>query len=266
MKKTVTFVFLLSTLLLAITLGAQADNTVCGGAIFLVPDGSLHEGTFTSLGQARHFRFVARANRSYGIMVENLSPTDGEQNVSISAPTDACAGTQLPTRSTPQIEPFSNTGSGMSQFGGVRLSLKTASDTDVFFVVSTGIASVPGDFRVRMEETTLFNPLWSTFGGFETFYRFQNATNSGCSVTLRLVSDLGTVVANPTFTVSANSTAATRTTGPTDLDLGNDQAGQAVITHDCPPGAIQVDGFTGRFDLATPVVLPIKIQAARQMR
>ncbi len=175
----------------------------------------------------------------------------------------------LPVTFTNDIEPFSNTGTGMSQFGAVRLSLTAANNTEVFFFVNTGIATAPGDFRVRVEETTLFNPLWSTFGGFETFYRFQNATNSACSVTLRMVNDAGTVVANSTQPIPANSTAPTVFTGPMaqgGLNLANDQAGGATITHNCPPGAIQVDGFTGRFDLAAPVVLPIKIQTARQMR
>ena len=119
--------------------------------------------------------------------------------------------------------------------------------------------------QVSVAETTLFNPLWSTFGGFETFYRFQNSTNSSCNVTLRMVNDAGAQVANPSFAIPANSTAPTRTTGPTDLNLANDQAGQAIITHDCPPGAIQVDGFLGLFGAQTNV-LPIRIQTARQMR
>jgi hypothetical protein len=45
-------------------LPARADNTSCKGAIFLVPDGSLHTGMFTAAGQLRWFRFAPKAGRS----------------------------------------------------------------------------------------------------------------------------------------------------------------------------------------------------------
>ncbi|MGH9779231.1 MAG: tail fiber domain-containing protein, partial [Candidatus Acidiferrales bacterium] len=41
-------------------------------------------------------------------------------------------------------------------------------------------------------------------------------------------------------------------------------AGRGSITHDCPPGAVQVDGFVGNFSGVAPAVLPIKIVAARE--
>lgn len=78
-------------------------------------------------------------------------------------------------------------------------------------------------FRVRVEETTQLNPLWSTSG------------NNG----------------------------VTRNTGPSDLNVGNGQAGHATVTHDCPPGAIQVDAY-----LSTKLgkMLPLKGGPARQQR
>ena len=55
---------------------ARADNTVCDGAIFLVPDGSAQTGTLAA-GETRWFKYDNKARRSYSIEVENLSPTDG---------------------------------------------------------------------------------------------------------------------------------------------------------------------------------------------
>ena len=115
-------------------------------------------------------------------------------------------------------------------------------------------------------ETTLTSPLFTTFSGFQTFYRFNNPTNQAVSVTLKLIDDTNAVVGNTTFTVAANSTAPTRNTGPTDLNLAPNTAGQAIITHDGNPGAIQVDGFSGNFSISPPSVIPIKIVAARQQR
>ncbi len=264
MKKTVALVFLLSILLVAFTPGAQADNTACSGAVLMVPDGSPHEGTFTAPGQQRWYRFIAKENRSYAVMTENLSSTDEQFALSIAFdPTSSCnPNDTLLSTIGESTEPVAlSFGSGSERF-----LIVVPFDTNVFFPL---VGFSGGAFRVRVEETTLFNPLWSTFGGFETFYRFQNSTNASCDVTLRMVNDAGMQVANTTFPIPANSTVPTVFTGPTaqgGLNLADNQAGQAVITHDCPPGAIQVDGFTGRFDLAAPVVLPIKIQTARQMR
>ncbi len=251
-------------LLVGASLSAQADNTVCDNAILLVPDGSPHEGNFTAPAQLRWFRFVARANRSYVIMTENLSPTDIQPQLDMLSPFDACGGTQI--GGTPTANQVPDSVSIGGAVGSFRRAVLVGSDMNLFFALGFGAS---GAFRVRIEETTLFNPLWSTFGGFETFYRFQNTTNTSCNVGLRLVNDAGMQVASTTLPIPANSTAPTVFTGPAGqggLNVGNDQAGGAIITHDCPPGAIQVDGFTGRFDLAAPAVLPIRIQTARQMR
>ena len=78
--------------------------------------------------------------------------------------------------------------------------------------------------------------------------------------------DAGTIVVNDTFTVAANSTAPTRNTGPSDYNVPDNTAGQAIITYDGTPGAIQVDGFSGNFSVNPPIVLPIKIVPARQQR
>ncbi len=259
----------LAALVLAFTLGAQADNTVCTGAIYLVPDGSPLDGVIAG---ERWFFTSVRAGRSYAIMVDNTGPSDGQDIVFFfGLILDTCAGGAAPgVRFIQTVEPRSVTVGNFhigDPDGSTRVSFRPSATGDVFFNVLTTIS--PGSFRIRVEETTLFNPLWSTFGGFETFYRFQNSTNAECSVTLRMINDAGTQVANTTFPIPANSTVPTVFTGPAaqgGLNLANDQVGQAVITHDCPPGAIQVDGFTGRFDLAAPVVLPIKIQTARQTR
>jgi hypothetical protein len=45
------------------TPAVPADNTSCAGSIFVVPDGSRHEGSFTAAGQLRWFRFIASRTR-----------------------------------------------------------------------------------------------------------------------------------------------------------------------------------------------------------
>src|SRR5437763_867800 len=70
---------------------AQADNTSCNGATFVVPDGGTHEGDLSGPG-ARWYRFVAKAGRSYAIMLENLTPGDEQAEIGAVGIFDACGG------------------------------------------------------------------------------------------------------------------------------------------------------------------------------
>jgi hypothetical protein len=243
---------------------ARGDNTACAGSWPLVPDGDAQQGTFTAASQARWFRFAVRPNRSYAVLLEHGSPFDVQPQIcSTGRIAGSCLSGPTPSFVDRSIqEPAESTTNIVTRFG-----YKAISATDVFFSANQcGGGTTPQDFRVRVVETTLTSPLFTTFNGFETFYRFNNPTNQNVSVTLTLIDDSGVQVASTTFTVNANSTAATRNTGPTDLNLADNTAGQAYITYDGLPGAIQVDGFSGNFSVNPPIVLPIKIVPARQQR
>lgn len=132
-------------------------------------------------------------------------------------------------------------------------------------IVGDTTCTASSTYTIQLFDTTLVNPLWSTFNIFETFYRIQNVSNITVNVTLQLINDPsfgGAVVASDTFSLAAGTTAPTRNTGPTDLNLADNQAGQAIISHDGPPGAIQVDGFLRGVSGGILVVLPIKVTSA----
>jgi hypothetical protein len=237
-------------LALSLASAGYADNDVCSGAIVLVPDGSASVGTLAAAapGVTRWFRFVGKAHRSYAVMLENLTSPSQQSEIAAADMTASCGGPSLnPRPDTDFIEPVSISCLGSASFcGAARTALKTAGDTDVFFPVIQ-INEVHGaQFRVRVEETTQFNPFWSTSSGFETYYAIQNTTNDDCSVTLDLRTQANGTPAggasSATFTLAAN-TSTTRHTGAGDLNLANSQVGQATVTHDCPPGAIQVDAY-----------------------
>lgn len=260
MKKSTTFVFLFSTLLLAFTPGAQADNTICTGAIRLVPDGSAHESAIAN--EVRWYRFLARPNRSYVIALENLSSGDILPLLSVqNMHTVDCMGAAPTSTDVGFTEP-----NGINQaVGAGRRSLTVASETEVFFSVNPNSMN-PGSLRIRIEETTLFSPRWSTFGGFYTTWGFQNTTNTDLSVTLRVfTAGNPSPIATSTFAVNAN-TVVFRDTRPTDLDLAAGQAGSVVVTHNGPPGAILMDGFMTNENGTVFVTVPVKSETARQMR
>ena len=244
-------------LLCLVPFTAAADNTTCDNATWITPDGSVLEGTFAAQ-EFRWFRFTGKTDRSYALMNEFPNP-DGTTGGGITPPEGPCGSTVVAAggtvTSTTFQEPtaYANTAPG-------RYSIKVAANQTVYFGIFGPAAGM--QYRIRVEDTTQINTFFSTYSGFNTFYRFTNTTNQSVSVTLKLVSDAGTVVASETFTVSANRAAPTRNTSAADLNVPANTAGFAVITHLGTPGAIAADAFLS----GTGGVLPLRIVNARQPR
>ena len=74
---------------------ARADNSVCENATLLVPDGSAQTGELPVPGGPKWFRFVAKADRSYAIMLENLTSPDQQPALEVAFITDARFSTAL---------------------------------------------------------------------------------------------------------------------------------------------------------------------------
>src|SRR5574341_2415293 len=248
-------------LLLVCALGAQAQSVDCNSPTSVAPDGRTLSGSIPAV-TTFWFSVAARGTSSYAAEANYPTAADSAfPALDAFAPTDVqpgCSGSStLSPRNIMQFDPVIPNGNRVSV---------TAATAMTILVSVTNSTMQARDFTVRVAETTLFNPLWSTFGGFETFYRLQNTTRDSLNVTLRLINDAGTTVATHNQMLAANSTAPTIFTGPgpaPGLGVPDNQAGQAILTHDGPPGALQVDGFLGLFT-ATPVVLPIKIVPARE--
>jgi hypothetical protein len=244
---------------------AQADNTSCKGAIFLVPDGSRHTGSFTAAGQLRWFRFAPKAGRSYSIGIENLSPTDLQPFVEFSEDNtraDTCAGPEVATLFTESHEPASKALKGT--IGSARASFTAEKNIDLFFAISTG--KVKQSFRIHVEETTLYSPWFTTMGSLETYYRLANTTSGFVNATLRLVNEAGATVATHSLTIAADSVASVIYTGAAapgmiGLAVADNTTGQAILTHSGPPGAIAISGSWGD---GKSLFVPIAFTSRRQ--
>jgi hypothetical protein len=247
----------------------SADNTVCAGAPLLVPDGSVQTG---DIGAApapglRWFRFVAKASRSYAIMLENLTLPDQQAEIAVPEVLDACGGTPVTINEVADSrEPVSY--DSLAGVGAARVALLSPGNVTLFFFVNGHInGSNASQFRVRVEETTLFNPLWTTEGGMQTDYQIYNTTTQSCSVRLDLRSNtngpapLGAGAV--TFSLTGDH-SVDRNTGGADLHVASNRHGHATITHDCPPGAIQVEAYAS--NPSGTRTLPLKVTPARQQR
>lgn len=240
-----------------------APNGGCGFANNMVSDGRLYSFTLGA-GASPWFQFEGRANHSYSIDV-SVTDLSGQPNaLTILNTTDACPGpSTLTVQATTTTLPSLSLADGSIAFRRTFIA-PTSGNYQVNVDHSLDVVNHP--VIMSISETTLFNPLWSTFSNFETFYRVQNTVDSTCNVKLTLRNDANVVVATTVQSVQAGRTLATINTGPgpfPGLGVANNQAGGAIIGHDCPPGAIQVDGFLGIFT-GTPIVLPIKIVPARE--
>jgi hypothetical protein len=116
---------------------------------------------------------------------------------------------------------------------------------------------------MRVEETTLFNPAWSTNGAFDAFYSFQNTTTGAIDGTLTLLSTAGTVVDTATATIAAGGTFSTNTAA---MSTPRNQTGVAIFTHNGPPGAILCEASVASFSASPPYIQAVKCQTSRQQR
>lgn len=195
-------------------------------------------------GHSYEVRVTGRQDQCFDFFGANFQVLQSDAVTLITTGVDASNTGALRSSYRAIIPPVTTT-----QFGFVRL-------------VGDAACTATSEYNIQLFDTTLFNPLWSTNGSFETFYRISNTTNDTINATLRMFNNAGVEVANTAIAIPGNSTAPTINTGPTGLNIADNNAGQALITHDGPAGGLLVDGFTGIFSVFPPVVLPIKVSTA----
>jgi hypothetical protein len=236
-----------SSLALGGARSARADNTTCDGAILLVPDGAAQTGTTTASGEQRWFKFVNKANRSYSVEIENLGPTDGARLAAMGdTHTGSCAGPFFGgTIPRPLAEPAAQDGASPNlATGGDRQVIQPPSPGlpgELFF----GVLVQPsgGEFRVRIEETTLYSPAWTTNGTFDTYWRIQNTTNEALFGTLVLLDSGGATVMSVDLPPGGGNRlppGGSYATNTRSLGVPRNHVGSAVFFHNGPPGAVQI--------------------------
>ena len=256
MKLTKWIVGFLSILVLASAVPCKSQVPECQVSItvqvVLVADGTPESAAIPSTQTAAYFPTLL-AGRSYSAKI-----TTGE--VSNMAPTIAMCdlmGNLVPSTDTTGTHPQ------VLSVVGRRLSI-TPAVTNTYIIRFTNNSTL-GDhlFTGVVEETTLFNPGWSTGGGFNTFYSLLNTTNTTINATLKLFNLAGTELSSTNLMIPAGQLTATNTSA---LGIAAGQAGFATLTHDGPPGAILPDAAIANFGTSPAAIIPAKFQTARQQR
>ncbi len=243
---------ILATMLAGLALLAPAGRTQdfsknCGDTMHLMADGRIVEGRLGN-NAGDHlvwFRFSTRPGVSYSIEAHMpVQPASATPTVEVFNVGDVDFFVQcqtgpstVTTRNTTAIAPI-------IRHNGMRVSL-AGTGADLLVRVSGFLGQV---LSMQLSETTLFDPRWSTFGGFHTEFGFRNTTNATINGTLTLLNDDGTVNTTSSFAIPANGTVfrdtrAAALIGPTGLEVPNDSKGSAQFTHDGPPAAVVADAF-----------------------
>jgi hypothetical protein len=149
---------------------------------------------------------------------------------------------------------------GIGIISSYRATFVAPSSNNVFVqLVGATTCTAPAQYEIQVFDTTLLSPFFSTFSNFESFYRILNTTNATINGTLTFSDSSGNTLATQSVMISAGGTAPTINTGPTGLNIPDNQAGPVRFSHDGPAGGILIDAFLGNFGVFPPVVLPLKI-------
>ena len=242
--------------LLLSSLCLVAESKSCLSPTLAVPDGRIvnspkFEGSFNGYNPTYWYAFYGQAMHAYS--VEFVPTIDNENtNTSINfinliawGPNDiaglqsnGCYGpTTLSITSTQGFSPSIAQG---NYGAGLRISFpEPASGLNILSITNTGAA---GAYSYRITDTTMFNPRWSTWSGWDTSWGFTNMSDMAINGTLYVLNGSNQVLVAAPVTLSPNSQVF-RSSGASDLKLPRNNAGSAFFAHDGPPSSVLADSY-----------------------
>ncbi len=116
-------------------------------------------------------------------------------------------------------------------------------------------------YTITISETTMFNPSWTTFSPYLTQWGLQNTTGATVHAVLTVKDAISGGPYTKSVTIAAGSVAfittnSTFSGGP----IPANHNGNAILTHDGPPGAILANTYI----ISSTVVFPAEFRAVRE--
>lgn len=242
-------------LLIGVTVTARAESRDCINPHLIVTDGrivtSQFEASVNGVNPTYWYAFYGQAGHSYA--VEFVPTIDNENtptslhfaNLTLWGPNDindlqrnGCRGsTTLSWSSTQKYAPAITNG----LYGtGQRVSLvQPVAGITIVAITNTQAA---GAYSYRITDTTLFNPRWSTYSGYDTQWGFTNTSDMAISGTLSIYDSNNRLIKTTQFTVPAAGQVF-RMSNTSDLNLPRENVGSAVFAYNGPPRAILADAY-----------------------
>ena len=212
---------------------AFAQNNTAGAAKNIMFGSTSQDFIGAAPNDQNWFRFQVKAGRSYCVEVDN-----GETDVSVRDPFVSVFrsnGTTL-IGSNEDIgdEPDASLLSRVCYISGF-------TEDNLANVIDSPITiGTPGNFRIRVVDTTVFSPWFFSGSGFEAFILIKNTTDTPRSATVTLYNTAGTVTGTPqtgTVPVNGSFNLQVSATPPTGFGLAS-ASGGVQIAHTGPPGAL----------------------------
>ncbi len=246
-------VFALS-LLTALGLWGEAKD--CINPSLVVPDGRIvnspkFEGSFNGYNPTYWYAFYGQSRHSYSVEFvatldnENTSSAIDFLNLMVWGPNDigalqanGCFGpSSLSLTSTQAYSPVLS----RSKYGtGQRVSFIAGSSG--LNIVSISNAQAAGPYSYRFTDTTLFNPRWSTWSGYDSTWGFTNMSDMAVAGTLYVFNASNQLLASVPVSLPANGQVF-RSSGSSDMNLPRNNSGSVIFAHNGPPSSIIADSY-----------------------
>lgn len=223
--------------------GIQNAPTDCSAPPVLSSDGVVTSEDFLTVSSAAYYTLNVKAGHSYSIEVWDPFDPTAQVSPAIDVLAAGCGASINPTDVSSFDPDF--TGGFAS-----RVSFVQASDATVNIQVTNPDQNNGYTYYIRVDDTTLFNPRWSTYSGYDTQWGLLNTTNKNISGTLKIFNVDGTLLKSVGVTINANQISfviASQQSVPAD------HAGNAVFTFVGPPGGILADAYFLSADAKTIV-------------
>jgi len=136
-----------------------------------------------------------------------------------------------------------------------RFSFTAAANEVVYIKVLNSNGATGRYVDVAAEDTTWFNPRWTTTQGFITVYGVQNTTTQVGHFVLTATTDFGGSGNTPfSITINANARALIALGPGLSINIPAGQGGFLVLTSDLPPGGTIADALYTNGTLLVPSV------------
>lgn len=249
---------------------AYAGSSACGTATVVIPDGRILDFDNVQANTTNWYAFTATANRSYSIEVHDDLDADpsGDLTIKVYTPTSTCSSLTAATNTTDThaIEPA-------APVSGKRLSIVTTASGStgggVYLIsVQNTNASLSHYLSMKVDETTIYGWNWSTYAiGTAQFYNqftVFNSTSQSVTFTLTLTAVTGGSGTYTTGSVALSGQSyLAYASNQSPLSVPNNEGGIAVLTHNGPPGALEVYAVSIESSTTPAIILPFPMTSLR---
>jgi hypothetical protein len=264
-------IFAVAVVILA-TIQAHAGGSLCSNATSLVPDGRLLDFDNVQPNSTNWYQFTAMGGRSYSVEVrDDLDQDPGsELQVTLNGPnvtTPAGAGCPTPPiygagTSTGNYEP-------VLPASATRVSIVTPSGAPAVYRIQVKNTNQTTShyLSISVTETTLYGSTYNTTANLGTEWLLQNTTSQTITATITATANQA---GSPSYTcIRTLSPAFTYVSlapvGPGDFSpaIPLNQLGSSVVTHNGPPGAVQVFEYWFNTNTTPITIIPVPIAPLR---